>query len=120
MSAAGTPRQQAGVVLGLYRAIMRVHRERLPPPMRDLGDSLVRSEFRSHLRGKTTSGQWQQFMEQWREYLDALQGRAEPTSLARSGELAPEVEEAMSADQRKRIQMLRQELQQVGKDEKAQ
>lgn len=32
----------------LYRRILRVHRKKLPPEMRLLGDEYVKSEFRAH------------------------------------------------------------------------
>jgi hypothetical protein len=34
--------------LQLYRRILRVHRRKLDPEMRILGDSYVKSEFRAH------------------------------------------------------------------------
>lgn len=34
--------------LQLYRRILRVHRRKLQPEMRVLGDSYVKSEFRAH------------------------------------------------------------------------
>jgi hypothetical protein len=34
--------------LQLYRRILRVHRRKLDPEMRILGDSYIKSEFRAH------------------------------------------------------------------------
>ena len=48
----------AGVILGLYRQILRAHQRQLPAPMRVLGDGYAREEFRRHLEGKTTQEQW--------------------------------------------------------------
>lgn len=33
-------------VLNLYRELLRLHKEKLPPPMKSLGDSYVRTEFK--------------------------------------------------------------------------
>lgn len=61
----------------LYRSILRLHRERLPGQMRELGDSYVRAEFGSHLRSKSiTVQQAQEFLTQWRGYLAMLSGPA--------------------------------------------
>lgn len=32
----------------LYRRLLRVHRKKLPPQMRLLGDEYIKSEFRAH------------------------------------------------------------------------
>lgn len=80
-------------------------------PLKDIGDEYVKSEFRSHLRGKTTQSQWQQFVEQWRGYLAFVSGSAGAKTpvINTSGELSEEVWEAMSPDQRKRMELLREE-----------
>jgi hypothetical protein len=50
-----------GKLLWLYRAILRLHREKLPPPMREMGDKYVKTEFSSHIHGKTSKEQWDTF-----------------------------------------------------------
>ena len=52
-------------ILALYRGILRAHYRRLPTPMRVLGDSYAREEFRRHLEGKTTHDQWIEFGSEW-------------------------------------------------------
>jgi hypothetical protein len=76
---ASTPTAQKGLadVLRLYRAVLRVHRQKLPAPMRALGDSYARSEVRRHLDAKTTPAQWREFADQWGAYVSALSGRAD-------------------------------------------
>jgi hypothetical protein len=63
------------LVLGLYRSIVRLHRDRLPPQLRSLGDAHAKSEFQAHLRGQTTPQQWEQFYQGWRGYLLTLGGQ---------------------------------------------
>lgn len=112
-------RAAATPILSLYRSIVRLHRDKLAGPMRDLGDDYVRSEFRSHLRGKTTQLQWKEFVDQWQTYRAFLSGRggAKAPMVQTSGELSPEVLEMMSDDQRKRMDMLREEARRLGKPE---
>ncbi|GIL75719.1 hypothetical protein Vretimale_15245 [Volvox reticuliferus] len=109
---ASSPRQAAAQIISLYREVLKLHRERLPPPVRDLGDSYVRAEFRSHLRGKTTMSQWTQFVNEWRGYLATLRGEEHttPTNANVSAELMTGVYDSLSEDQRKRVEMLHKEL----------
>lgn len=102
--------QGVGIVLNLYRRILRLHRQKLPPPMRDIGDHYVRSEFQLHLRGKTTGEQWKQFMGSWGDYADVLVGNAK----GRSGDLSPEVLGLLSEDQKKTLEELKTEIQKLG------
>lgn len=75
--AAPAGREGAAAVFSLLRAILRLHRERLPPPMRSMGDTYVVSEFRRHLRSKTTAEQWRVFEREWRNYAAMLGGTAD-------------------------------------------
>lgn len=59
---------------GLYRAILKIHKDKLPPPMREMGDKYVRSEFLAHIKGDTTPEQWQQFTREWERYRSMLDG----------------------------------------------
>mmetsp|Transcript_35701 Transcript_35701/g.79410 ORF Transcript_35701/g.79410 Transcript_35701/m.79410 type:complete len:139 (+) Transcript_35701:392-808(+) len=110
--------QAAGLqkVLALYRHILRLHRQKMPTPLVDLGNSYVRSEFRSHLRGKTTQPQWVQFVKSWQDYARILTGDGEglATPLDSSGHLRPEVQDAMSDDQKRRMVLLREEAARLG------
>ena len=83
------------VVLPLYRNILRLHREKLPPVMREIGDKYVKTEFKArqyflkinldfsvltwlpkqaHNNVKTTENQWREFVSQWRLYVSTLDG----------------------------------------------
>ena len=58
------------LALGLYRSILREHKNRLPVEMRILGDEYVRNEFKLH---KTASEeQVQKFSVAWNNYLRTL------------------------------------------------
>jgi hypothetical protein len=72
----------AAALLSLFRSILRLHRERLPPPMRSMGDTYVKSEFRRHLRGSTTEEQWRVFVAEWQRYAAMLGGSADQQSPA--------------------------------------
>lgn len=101
--------EAAGVarVLSMYRQLLRVHRAKLPGPLRSIGDSYVQEEFRRHLRGKTTPQQWQEFGAQWGDYLAMMQGKP-------SGISTPEVEMdvlgQLSPQQRQQLSQLKAEL----------
>ncbi len=114
-----SPRQAAIPILQLYRSVLKLHRERLPPPMRDLGDSLARAEFRNHLRGKTTQQQWQQFVEQWQVYVATLRGEETPSAGPGAApqigaEMVSGVYDSLSPDQRKRMELLKEEINRRG------
>lgn len=72
--AGASPGAALAELLALYRGIVRMHKARLPPEMRQIGDSYVRQEFRSHLRSKNpvTPAQWGEFRQQWAGYLAML------------------------------------------------
>ncbi|KAG2432372.1 hypothetical protein HYH02_012945 [Chlamydomonas schloesseri] len=108
MSTGANPRTLAQPVLQLFRDVMKLHRERLPPPMRDLGDSYARAEFRSHLRGKTTMEQWKQFVREWQLYVSTLRGDEQAAASADAN--VARVFELLSDDQRKRVELLQKEL----------
>ncbi len=112
-------RSAAAPILHLFRDILKVHRLKMAGPLRDIGDDYVKSEFKSHLRGKTTQAQWQQFVEQWRTYLSFVNGTAgaKAPMVNSSGELSEEVFEAMSPDQRQRMEALRKEAQRLGSND---
>ena len=101
------PSQRLGrQLLQLYRQIMKVHRERLPLPMRDMGDSYARDEFRRHRDEKTTEQQWAIFAAEWRKYVAMLSGEADMTV---SGDIPADVLNSMSQEQKLRLQILEEE-----------
>lgn len=140
-------RAKAAPVLALFRKIMRAHREKLPPPVRAMGDRYVHDEFQRHLRGKTTEEQWRIFMAEWQHYHSMLSGVADLVGAATGGgssagghgdvsaaaggagmtttaaaatgscgELAEDVLQAMTPDQRERLERLRLEAGRFGRE----
>ena len=109
-------RKAMAPILGLYRQILRAHYQQLPTPMRVLGDGYAREEFRRHLEAKTTREQWLEFGSEWSKYLGAIDPRgADAGAMPNlSGELAPEVVEAMTEEQRQMLQKLREEATSFG------
>lgn len=81
---------KAAPVLALFRQILRLHRDKLPPPMRAMGDTYVKDEFSRHLRGNTSEAQWQVFMQEWQRYHAMLSGSADllPDPAAAAAEAA--------------------------------
>ncbi|KAL4932611.1 succinate dehydrogenase assembly factor 3 [Aspergillus undulatus] len=57
----------------LYRRILRVHRRKLDPEMRILGDSYVKSEFRAH-RSTENPLHIIGFLTEWQLYAQKLEG----------------------------------------------
>jgi hypothetical protein len=126
-----SPSAAAAPILALYRAVRRVHREKLPPPLRRMGDAYVRDEFSRHLRGATTPAQWQAFASEWGRYRGMLAGAADmaPGAAAsfadgdllvggvdRSGALEEGALRAMTPEQRDRLLRLREEAGRVGRE----
>jgi hypothetical protein len=102
-----------GRVRALFRQVLRVHRDVLPGPLRDLGDSTAREEFRRHLRGKTTPAQWREFGSQWGTYVAMLRGRAdlEPAP----ARLPEDVVAEMTPEQQETAAQLREAVQELGR-----
>lgn len=90
----------------LYRQILRAHREKLPGPLRALGDSYASEEFRRHLKAKTTPAQWREFGHQWSGYVSMLNGTADQEQ--RSGDIPEDVQAALTAEQREQLFKLQQ------------
>jgi hypothetical protein len=98
--------------LRLYRQVLRIHRERLPPPMRALGDQYARDEWRRHRSANTTKQQWQTFMQEWQKYNRSLLGQADLS--ARTGELPEDVLASMTPEQKQQLERLKQETAALG------
>ena len=94
-------------LLAGYRTVLRVHRTRLPPPMRELGDQYARTEFRAWAAARAvTAAQWREFGDQWRRYVDMLLGVAD-TVQAASGDIPPEMLGQLNDEQKAQLERLR-------------
>lgn len=130
MSATGAAAARLAELRSVWRAILRCHRQKLPGPLRLLGDNYLGEEVRAHARsGKTTPEQWRIFEMEWRSYLTMLEGQADlqqqpqqgrdgggaaaaaaavvEAGPDRSGELPPDLLAAMSPAQREQLAKLR-------------
>lgn len=131
---------KAAPVFSLFRQILRLHRTKLPPPMRAMGDTYVRDEFSRHLRGNTSQEQWRVFMQEWQRYHTMLAGNADlvpdpanpkgpippaapaavsGTTVAAaasgvSGDMGEDMLSLLSPDQRARLERLREEAGRFG------
>jgi hypothetical protein len=121
----------ARAILRLYRSIVRAH-ARLPEPMRALGSSYARDEFRRHIDADTTTAaQWTEFASQWRKYVRAIAPPAAssssdaggahvemdgvyPRGVDAGGELSEDAIEAMTDEQRAKLAELRREAMAFG------
>jgi hypothetical protein len=66
--------------LQIFKEIMVLHRTKLPPAMRVLGDTYVRKEFRIHMYGgKCSRNQFDQFLTAWRSYAEMIRSQEEVT-----------------------------------------
>lgn len=97
----------------LYRSILRAHREKLPGPLRMIGDSYASEEFRRHLKAKTTSAQWQEFGKQWTSYISMLNGSADQEQ--RSGDIPEDVLGSLTAEQQEQLVKLQQAAAELAK-----
>jgi hypothetical protein len=101
-------------ILGLYRTVLRVHRHKVPKPLRPLGDSYAQEEFRRHLKAKTTQPQWREFVQQWTQYCQMLNGEADLAE--RSGELPDDVVERLTPEQLQQLEELKQAALEYGQE----
>lgn len=93
-----------------YRQVLRVHKEKLPPPMRVLGDGYARQEFKAWAgAAATTPIQWAEFENQWRKYCNMLLGVADSPA-ATSGDIQDEVLTRMSKEQQAQLAKLREAI----------
>eukprot|EP00913_Durusdinium_trenchii_P003040 g2810.t2 len=58
---------------------MRLHRVKLDPAMRSLGDTYARKEFRLHAKPQVQEAHKQMFLKEWRAYVDMVSSQATVT-----------------------------------------
>jgi hypothetical protein len=132
MSAGGSSKNGLSKIFALYRSILRIHRSKLPHPVREMGDKYVREEFASHLHSpETTKSQWQSFFQEWYRYHGMLagsadlttpdgtmldQGEALITGIDQSGDISEEIIQQMTPEQIERLQSIRKEAVKFGQE----
>lgn len=94
--------------LRLYRALLREHKNRLPPQMRKLGNDYVKNEFKLHASAKEEH--LTPFFKEWDAYLETLRRR--------SGNFGSDMDniENLSDEQRQKLNELRAEASKVDLD----
>ena len=66
--------QPFSMALNLYRRILRLHRQKLPFQMKEIGDKYVKEEFRQHKEASTEFVE--QFLQEWKRYASTLEKQA--------------------------------------------
>jgi hypothetical protein len=87
--------------LSLYRRILRLHRQKLEPVMRVLGDRYVREEFKLHKNAKQEFIQG--FLSEWQQYHDQV--AAKHSTFGQ--DLSMEHRRLLNEDQKKKLDDLR-------------
>eukprot|EP00891_Asterochloris_glomerata_P007367 jgi/Astpho2/7367/Aster-01958 len=98
--------------LSVFRQVLRVHRQRLPPPMRSLGDSYMREELCRHQEGSTTPEQWATFTQEWKRYVSMLQGTTDTPS--GSGDISSDILASLTPEQKQQLARLKDEASRLG------
>mmetsp|Transcript_32022 Transcript_32022/g.81996 ORF Transcript_32022/g.81996 Transcript_32022/m.81996 type:complete len:107 (+) Transcript_32022:154-474(+) len=97
--------------VALYRQILRLHRVKLPGPLRGMGDAVVRDEFHKH---KDAAPKFlPPFYQEWKEYLEMMAGGADDLSPTVTGELPPDKLLAMTPEQRLQLQKIRDSIEKL-------
>jgi Complex1_LYR-like len=129
---AGATKNGLAKIFALYRSILRIHRNKLPIPVREMGDRYVREEFASHLKSNTTTeAQWKSFFQEWQRYHGMLAGAADLTTpdglildqgetlitgIDRSGDISEDIIKSMTPEQVERLQSIRKEAVKFGQE----
>jgi hypothetical protein len=85
-----------------FRGILREHR-RLPPSMRNLGDSYVRNEFKLHKKAKNEH--LKQFYSAWESYLESSRQK----SASFGANISSDLKEQMTEEQKLKLNDLKME-----------
>lgn len=95
----------------LYRSIMRLHRTKLPAPMRSLGDAYVRREFRLHCKPGVESKHMQMFLQEWGAYMQTISAQASIVGK----EMSEEQVGKLNKEQKKQLADLERTAKDLGK-----
>eukprot|EP00408_Alexandrium_pacificum_P016857 CAMPEP_0171187134 /NCGR_PEP_ID=MMETSP0790-20130122/17164_1 /TAXON_ID=2925 /ORGANISM="Alexandrium catenella, Strain OF101" /LENGTH=105 /DNA_ID=CAMNT_0011652185 /DNA_START=97 /DNA_END=414 /DNA_ORIENTATION=+ len=86
----------------LFRSIMRLHRTKLPVPMRSLGDAYVRREFRLHYEPGVKEAHRAMFLGEWHGYAQTIGGQQDVVGQ----ELSAEQRGKLNDEQKKQLKDL--------------
>lgn len=111
---AASPQAGLSRLYQMYRRVLRVHRQQLPPPLRSLGDSYAKSEIRRHLDGKTNEQQWREFGDQWAAYVSMLAGRADADEAHGAVQRLHDADGDLTQEQQVQLQRLRDAALELG------
>lgn len=90
----------------LLRSILRVHRQKLNPQMREIGDKYVLNEFKLHKK-TTALEQLTQFYDGWEKYLRYIQNQNANSRFGR--DLRAEEQNILSEDQKRKLHEIKVE-----------
>ncbi|CAK9091092.1 Succinate dehydrogenase assembly factor 3 [Durusdinium trenchii] len=94
----------------LFRTIMRLHRVKLDPAMRSLGDTYARKEFRLHAKPQVQEAHKQMFLKEWRAYVDMVSSQATVTGQ----ELSEEQKSKLNDQQKVQLDSLEKSAKALG------
>ncbi len=91
---------------------MRLHEQKLEGPMRSLGNSYVRREFKIHMYSGTCSNvQFEQFLSAWESYATTI--KSQPSVVGKS--LSTEQKRLLNEKQQSQLSELERETSSLGK-----
>lgn len=101
--------------LRLFREILTLHRTKLPPVMRSLGDTYVKNEFKTHMYSGTCSkAQFEQFLTAWETYAGTIRDQQVVTGKS----LTPEQKRLMNEKQKEQLDELEKATAELADDVK--
>lgn len=98
--------------IALYRHVLRLHRDKLPPTKRALGDAYVKKEFRDHRSAKPEFVRG--FLKAWEAYASDLERAPDAKSVGR--DLPAKLVSDMSLEQKNMLAKLEREARRANKD----
>jgi Complex1_LYR-like len=90
----------------LYKRILSAHKH-LPSPMRELGDTYVRREFRIHAK-KANDSHKSLFFKEWESYLRILDEQRQSGITGKP--MSNDQRKLLNDDQKEKLKMLKSEL----------
>lgn len=118
--------------IGLYRSLLKAHKTHLPPEMRHLGDTYIKSEFKMHKNAKPEHltgffGEWEKYLEELKKTARTRESLSmgavvDPSATAQASEamaygkdLPKGIE--LQEEQRQQLEALKREAEKLGRHE---